>query len=112
MPISDLAIVDPIVTSSLSTRCHAYLVFDTLYGLDKNYQAAPQMLEGHVVEDDAKSWTLTLREGLRFHDGETVLARDAAASLKRWGKRDNLWRGTVQGGRGSRPSTTASCAFA
>ena len=75
MPIADLAIVDPIVTSSLSTRCHAYLVFDTLYGLDKNYQAAPQMLEGHVVEDDAKSWTLTLREGLRFHDGETVLAR-------------------------------------
>ncbi|MBV8765299.1 MAG: hypothetical protein JO137_13695 [Hyphomicrobiales bacterium] len=37
VPIADLAIVDPIVTSSLSTRCHAYLVFDTLYGLDKNY---------------------------------------------------------------------------
>jgi peptide/nickel transport system substrate-binding protein len=88
VPIADLAIVDPIVTSSLTTRCHAYLVFDTLYGLDKNDQAAPQMLEGHVVEEDGKSWTLTLREGLRFHDGEQVLARDAVASLKRWGRRD------------------------
>ncbi|MBV8427716.1 MAG: ABC transporter substrate-binding protein [Hyphomicrobiales bacterium] len=88
VPIADLAIVDPIVTSSLSTRCHAYLVFDTLYGLDKNYQATPQMLDGHVVEEDGKSWTLTLREGLSFHDGEKVLARDAVASLERWGKRD------------------------
>ena len=81
VPIADLAIVDPIVTSSVTTRCHAYLVFDTLYGLDKNDQAAPQMLEGHVVEEDGKSWTLTLREGLRFHDGEQVLARDAVSSL-------------------------------
>ena len=88
VPIQDLAIIDPIVTSSLSTRCHAYLVFDTLYGLDKSYRATPQMLEGHAVEEDGKSWTLTLREELRFHDGEKVLARDAVASLKRWGKRD------------------------
>jgi peptide/nickel transport system substrate-binding protein len=29
-----------------------------------------------------------LREGLAFHDGERVLARDAAASVQRWGKRD------------------------
>jgi peptide/nickel transport system substrate-binding protein len=88
VPITDLAIVDPIVTSALTTRCHAYLVFDTLYGLDSDYQAVPQMLEGHAVEADGRTWTLTLREGLRFHDNEPVLARDAVASVQRWGKRD------------------------
>ena len=29
-----------------------------------------------------------MREGLRFHDGAPVLARDAVASIQRWGKRD------------------------
>ena len=33
-------------------------------------------------------WTLTLRDGLRFHDGTPVLARDVVASLKRWSQRD------------------------
>ena len=35
----------------------------------------PQMAAGHVVGDDGKRWTITLRDGLRFHDGTPVLAR-------------------------------------
>src|SRR5713226_5411632 len=50
VPIADLALVDPVVTTSLRTRCHSYLVFDTLYGLDGNYRAQPQMIEGHRAE--------------------------------------------------------------
>ena len=46
-----------------------YLVFDTLYGLDETFAAQPQMVEGHLVENDGTLWTLRLREGLRFHDG-------------------------------------------
>ena len=46
------------------------------------------MVAGHTVEDDGKTWKLTLRDGLMFHDGDKVLARDCVASIKRWGKRD------------------------
>jgi peptide/nickel transport system substrate-binding protein len=46
------------------------------------------MAAGHVVENDGKTWKLTLRDGLMFHDGEKVLARDCVASIKRWGARD------------------------
>ncbi len=35
-----------------------------------------------------KEWRLTLRDGLKFHDGTPVLARDCIASIQRWGKRD------------------------
>src|SRR6186713_2741696 len=73
---------------ALVTRNHAYLVYDTLYGVDDAVRPRPQMAAGHVIEDDGKTWKITLRDGLRFHDGERVLARDAAASLKRWAKRD------------------------
>ena len=38
----------------------------------------------------AKLWKLTLRDGLFWHDGERVLARDCVASIKRWSKRDSF----------------------
>ena len=88
VPQADLALLDPIITTAFVTRNHGYMVFDTLYGIDDAYVARPQMVAGHVVEQDGRLWRLTLREGLRFHDGEPVRDRDVVASLKRWGARD------------------------
>ena len=88
VPYADLALLDPIITTNYVTRTHALMVFDTLYALDAAYRAQPQMVAGHTVEPDGLTWRLTLREGLRFHDGTPVLARDVVASLKRWGVRD------------------------
>jgi len=87
-PQQDLVTLDPILTTGYITRNYAYMVYDTLYGMDSNYRATPQMVEGHRVEDDGRRWDLTLRDGLLWHDGERVLARDCVASLKRWGQRD------------------------
>jgi peptide/nickel transport system substrate-binding protein len=89
-PQSDVANLDPIMSVSYVTRNHALMIFDTLYGADEHNRAQPQMVEGHLVEQDGLQWTLTLRDGLRFHDGTPVLARDVVASLKRWWKRDNV----------------------
>ena len=69
------------------TRNYAYLVFDTLYGLDTNWMAQPQMVQGHEIAKDGLVWTLKLREGLRFHDKEPVLARDVVASIRRFAPR-------------------------
>ena len=86
-PVGDLAILDPVWSGARPTRNHGYLVFDTLYGLDEDLAVQPQMAAGHVIEDDGKRWTITLREGLKFHDGEPVLARDVVPSVKRFGAR-------------------------
>jgi peptide/nickel transport system substrate-binding protein len=88
VPQADLAVLDPVYATAYVTRNHAFMVFDTLYGLDEHYQPQPQMLEGHSVENDGKLWVMTLRDGLLFHDGSKVLARDAVASIKRWASRD------------------------
>jgi len=86
-PAADLSLLDPVVTAFRTTRNHAYLVFDTLYGIDTSWTAQPQMVEGHQVEEDGLVWTLTLRDGLRFHDKEPVLARDVVASIRRFAAR-------------------------
>jgi peptide/nickel transport system substrate-binding protein len=88
IPQTDLTVLDPMLTYAYATRTHAYLVFDTLYGQDSSFQSSPQMLDGHLQEDDGKLWRLTLRPGLKWHDGVPVLARDCVASIRRWAKVD------------------------
>ena len=83
IPYADLALLDPAV-SAFVTRNHVLMVFDTLFGVDEAGVAQPQMLSGYTTSPDGLTWTLTLRDGLRFHDGTPVLARDAVASIKRW----------------------------
>lgn len=87
---SDLAILDPVWTSAYVTRNHALMVYDTLYGMDAEYRIHPQMAAGHEASGDGLTWTVGLREGLLWHDGERVLARDCAASIRRWGARDPM----------------------
>ena len=90
VPQSDLTVLDPIWTTAFTTRNHAFLVFDTLYGQDDSYAPQLQMLAGHSQDAEARIWKLTLRDGLVFHDGTPVLARDCVASLRRWGNRDSF----------------------
>ncbi len=90
VPIVGLTLLDPTFAGIPHTRCHGYLVFDTLYGLDEHFNAHPQMVEGHTVDEDGRVWRLRLREGLRFHDNTPVLARDAVASIRRCAVRDGF----------------------
>jgi peptide/nickel transport system substrate-binding protein len=84
VPQSNLTSLDPIWTTATVTRNHAFMIYDTLYGLDANLVPKPQMAGGQLVSDDGRRVTITLRDGLLFHDGAKVLARDAVASIKRW----------------------------
>ncbi len=90
VPQAAIASLDPVWTTAVVTRNVAHLLFETLYGRDENLNAKPQMVEGHRSENGARLWTMRLREGLRFHDGEPVLARDCVVSLRRWMKRDPI----------------------
>ena len=90
VPVADLTVLDPFFAGPDVTSLHASNVFDTLYGMDRDLVPQPQMVAGHGVEDDGKRWTLTLREGLRFHDGEPVRGDDVVASLRKWGGIDVL----------------------
>jgi len=90
IPQADLRSIDPIWTTAYVTRNFGYLVFDTLFGLDKDFKPQPQMVDRWTVSDNRLTYRFTLRDGLKWHDGEPVRAADCVASLERWGKRDTL----------------------
>jgi len=88
IPQADLRSIDPIWTTAYVTRNFGYLVFDTLFALDKDFKPQPQMVDRWTVSDDKLTWRFVLRDGLKWHDGQPVRAADCVASLERWGKRD------------------------
>ncbi|HET6609800.1 MAG TPA: ABC transporter substrate-binding protein, partial [Rhodopila sp.] len=87
-PQADLASLDPVWTTADVTRNYSLAVFDTLYGYDAQFKVQPQMAAGHTVDSDGKTWDVMLRDGLAFHDGQKVLAKDCVPSIKRFGVRN------------------------
>jgi peptide/nickel transport system substrate-binding protein len=92
VPHADLKVLDPIWTTGYITRNHGYMIFDTLFATDANLKVQPQMVDKWTTSPNRMKWTFTLRDGLKFHDGQPVTAEDCVASIKRWSARDTLGR--------------------
>jgi peptide/nickel transport system substrate-binding protein len=90
IPEGNLQNPDPIWSTTTVARNFGYMIWDTLYGVDASLTPQPQMCEGHELSADKLTWRFRLRDGLKFHDGTPVLARDCTASITRWMKRDGF----------------------
>ena len=90
VPHANLKNLDPIWTTAYITRNHGYMVYDTLFASDQNLEVHPQMVGSYTVSEDKLTYSFTLRDGLKWHDGAPVKAEDCVASIARWGKRDGM----------------------
>ena len=88
----------PRLPSHPSTRCGALrpspMCMDTWSGTRCSRWTIPRPAAAGrrraEVSADELTWTITLRDGLIFHDNVPVLARDAVASVKRWSQKDPI----------------------
>lgn len=87
---ADVRVLDPHWTTATIAGIHGMLVYDTLFGNDRNLQPQPQMVGKYEISPDKLTYTFTLRDGLKFHDGQPVTTKDVIASLKRWGAKDGV----------------------
>src|SRR5260370_10067356 len=58
--------------------------------MDSGFHVQPQMAERAEVSADKLTYTITLRDGLEWHDGKPVTSEDCIASIRRWGARDGF----------------------
>jgi len=75
--------LDAMVTSTGDSQRFAWMIFDTLYRFDRKGTMIPGLATKLDVSEDGKTYTFTLREGVKFHNGEDMTSSDAAFSLKR-----------------------------
>src|SRR5258705_6630814 len=61
-------------------------MYETLYTYDKNQNPIPMLAEGHTVGDNGRRYTITLRKGVRFHNGKEMTSADVVPSLQHWAK--------------------------
>lgn len=87
---AEIVTLDPHFGPAYISRTFGFMVYDTLFAKNAKGEIKPQMVKDWKVSDDGKTYTFTLRDGLKFHDGADVTAADAVASLKRWGTRNVL----------------------
>ena len=88
VPHGDLRVLDPIWTTANMSAYHGAMIYDTLFGIDANFNPQPQMVGRWDVSADKKTYTFELRQGLKWHDGTAVTARDCVASIRRWQAKD------------------------
>ncbi|HEV8472967.1 MAG TPA: ABC transporter substrate-binding protein [Methylomirabilota bacterium] len=61
-------------------------VHESLFTYDRAFSPTPLLAESHAVSDRGLRHTITLRRGVRFHNGKEMTSADVVPSLKRWGQ--------------------------
>lgn len=62
----------------------AYHIYEPLFAMDSNYEPQPVLAESYEVSDDGMEYTIKLRQGVKFHNGNEMKADDVVASMNRW----------------------------
>jgi peptide/nickel transport system substrate-binding protein len=73
-------------TTAVITQQITWHVYETLFTYDRNFAPIPMLAESYTVTDGGRRYTITLRKGVKFHNGKEMTPADVVASLNRWGK--------------------------
>ena len=75
--------LDPHKTVKAGTREVMFNVFEGLVKPTPDGDLTPAVAENYTVSEDRLTYTFTLREGVKFHNGDTVTAEDVVYSINR-----------------------------
>jgi peptide/nickel transport system substrate-binding protein len=70
----------PVQAADIARVCNLY---EPLLFWDNNYELQPALAESVEASADAKTWTVKMRQGVTFHNGQPVTADDAWKSIQR-----------------------------
>lgn len=81
----EIAIWDVHRSTSILIRKFAAHIFEGLFTEGADYRVIPNLAEGYTLSDDQLTYTMPLRRGVLFHNGDEMTAEDVVASLNHWG---------------------------
>src|SRR4029453_1814201 len=72
-------------TTTVLTYEIMWHVYESPFTYDRNWTPVPHLAESHAVTDRGLRHTITLRKGVKFHNGKEMTSADVRASPTRWG---------------------------
>lgn len=75
--------LDPHQTVAAGTREVLFNIFEGLVKPNSDGEMIPAVAEKYTLSEDGTAYTFTLREGVKFHNGQTVTAEDVVYSINR-----------------------------
>jgi len=75
--------LNPLLEKSGDDIRNNRLIFDRLFVFDGKAQPVAQLAEGYEISDDGMTYTVTLKEGVLWHDGETFTADDVVYTYEK-----------------------------
>lgn len=75
------AALNPLFTTTMSEARLQELVFEGLFADDKELRSRPNLVASSTVDADRMGMTLTLKPGIRWHDGEALGADDVVFTI-------------------------------
>ncbi len=79
----DIDSLDPHKATAAGTKEILFNIFEGLVKPDENGNLMNAVASDYTISDDGLVYTFTLRENVKFHNGETVTAEDVKYSLER-----------------------------
>ncbi|MGH7357702.1 MAG: ABC transporter substrate-binding protein, partial [Candidatus Rokuibacteriota bacterium] len=80
-------------TTATLTEVLTNHLYEGLYALDEGYRPIPMLAEAlPAVSPDGLTYTIRLRQGIKFHNGKEMTSDDVVASLKRWTQQSQYGR--------------------
>ena len=92
VPQGSIKFVDPMATGAIVTGTVGRHAYDQLFWRNANYEIFPQMLDSWGISDDGTEYTLKVRAGQSFHNGDPLRLIDIAESHDRFARVDPLGR--------------------
>jgi peptide/nickel transport system substrate-binding protein len=80
---TSLATLDPMMTTTGDEYIYDNIVFNGLTRMDETLAVKPDLAESWSHSPDVKTWTFKLRSGVKFHNGDTLVADDVVTSFRR-----------------------------
>src|SRR5262245_38308862 len=72
-------------TSATLTEVLTNHLYEGLYAFDEGYRPTPMLAEAMpAISPDGLTYSIKLRQGVKFHNGKEMTSDDVVASLKRW----------------------------
>lgn len=82
--IEDTETFDPHKTTAVSSTQVNSMVYDTLVVQDFDMSVKPLLAEKWEIAPDGKTYTFTIKQGVKFQSGKALTAADVKFTLDRW----------------------------